>query len=82
VALYGSEAWTLEKTDQKRILRDLVLEEGVENQMNSKREKRRGIQKNRRIKDSVEHHKPTENQVGWPRNKTQQLRGKYNRGKV
>jgi hypothetical protein len=41
-----------------RSLRDMVLEEGVENQMDGKGEKRGGIQKNRRRKDFVEHHTP------------------------
>jgi hypothetical protein len=34
-------------SEEKRSLRDLVLEEDVENQMNGKSEKRGGIQKNR-----------------------------------
>jgi hypothetical protein len=29
----------------------------------------------------MEHHTPKKNKVGWPRNMTQQLRGKYNGGK-
>jgi hypothetical protein len=47
-----------------------VLEEDFENQMDEKGKKRGGIQKNRRRKDSVEHHTPKKNKVGWPRNET------------
>jgi hypothetical protein len=58
-----------------------VLEEDVKNEMDEKGEKRGSIQKNRRSKDSMEYHMPKKNKVGWPRNETQQLRGKYNGGK-
>jgi hypothetical protein len=58
-----------------------MLEEDFENQMNVKGEKRGGIEKNLRSKDSVEHHSPKKNKVGWPHNETQQLCWKCNGGK-
>jgi hypothetical protein len=48
----------------------MVLEDDAENQMGGRGGKRRGIQKNQRRKDFVEHHTPKKNKVGWPRNKT------------
>jgi hypothetical protein len=40
-----------------------MLEEDVENQMDGKVEKREGIQKNLRRKDSMEHQAPKKNKV-------------------
>jgi hypothetical protein len=66
VALYQSEAWTIGKngSEKNRSLRDLVLEEDAENQMDGKGKKRGGIQKNRRKKDSMERHTQKKNNVG------------------
>jgi hypothetical protein len=52
VAFYGSEAWTIGKnrSEMNRGLRDLVLEEDVENKMDGKCEERGGIQKNQKRK--------------------------------
>jgi hypothetical protein len=50
-------------SEKNRSLRDMVLEEDVEKQMDGKGEERRGIQKNRRRKDSMEHHTPKKNKV-------------------
>jgi hypothetical protein len=59
-----------------------VLEEDVENQMDGKDEKPGGMQKNRRRKDSLVHHTPKKDKVGWARDEIQQLRGKYMDGKI
>jgi hypothetical protein len=43
-------------SEKNRGIRDLVLKEDVENQMEGKGEKRGSIQRNRRRNDSMEHH--------------------------
>jgi hypothetical protein len=57
-------------SEKNRSLQDLVLEEGVENQMDCKGEKRKGMHKDRRITDSMEHRTLKKNKVGCPRNET------------
>jgi hypothetical protein len=52
-------------SEKNTSLRDLVLEEAVENQMDGKGEKLEGTQKNRRRKDSMKHYTPMKNKVGW-----------------
>jgi hypothetical protein len=56
--------------EKNRSLRDLVLKEDVENQLDKIGEKRGGIQRIRGEKDSTEHHTSKKNKVGWPRNET------------
>jgi hypothetical protein len=76
---YRSEVWVIGKMDQKRIeafktwcWRRVLKIKCTENVRNEEVCRR---------KDSVEHHTPKKNKVGWPRNETQKFFGKYNGGK-
>jgi hypothetical protein len=90
VALYGSEAWTIGKVDQKRLeafetwcwmrLLSIKWTDKIRNEIHIQKNIQ-SIQKNRRRADLMEQHREKKNQMYRPHLETQWTREEYNRRK-